>query len=121
MTDIASTTTQTAPAHGVLLTDAAVDMVKSLLERAGREGLRLRVGVQQGGCCHSQYQLHFDDQEHDGDRVVDFGGVEVIVDGVSAPALDGVTIDYADTAAGQGFTVDAPDAAGGCACGDDAH
>ncbi|MEP6855003.1 MAG: iron-sulfur cluster insertion protein ErpA, partial [Pedococcus sp.] len=46
----------TAPAdaaettHGVLLSDVAATKVKSLLEQEGRDDLRLRIGVQPGGC-----------------------------------------------------------------------
>ena len=36
--------------HGVVLTDVAAVKVKSLLAQEGREDLRLRIGVQPGGC-----------------------------------------------------------------------
>jgi iron-sulfur cluster assembly accessory protein len=57
----------------------------------------------------------------DGDATVDFGGVEVIVDKMSAPYLDGATIDFEDTIQKQGFTIDNPNATGSCACGDSFH
>ena len=43
-------TTQQTDTHGVVLTDVAAAKVKSLLEQEGRDDLRLRVGVQPGGC-----------------------------------------------------------------------
>lgn len=118
MTDTALTSTEkTGLSHGVLLTDAAVEKVKSLIAAEPRDDLRLRVAVQAGGCCSPAYELYFDERLLDDDRVVDFDGVEVVVDAVSAPYLDGTTIDYADTVAEQGFTVDNPNASSGCACG----
>ena len=57
----------------------------------------------------------------DGDAVVDFYGVEVIVDKMSVPYLDGATIDFEDTIQKQGFTIDNPNAPGSCACGDSFH
>ncbi len=51
-----------APAHGVVLTDVAATKVKSLLEQEGRDDLRLRVGVQPGGCSGLIYQLYFDER-----------------------------------------------------------
>ena len=57
----------------------------------------------------------------DGDKAVDFAGVEVIVDDMSVPYLDGATIDFKDTISEQGFTIDNPNAAGSCACGDSFH
>ena len=109
------------PAHGVLLTDVASAKVTSLLEQEGRDDLRLRVGVQPGGCSGLVYQLYFDERTLDGDLVVDFGGVEVVIDRMSAPYLDGATINFADTIEKQGFTIDNPNAGGSCACGESFH
>jgi iron-sulfur cluster assembly accessory protein len=108
----------TTPSHGVVLTDVAAQKVKSLLEQEGRDDLRLRIGVQPGGCSGLIYQLYFDERTLDGDLVEDFGGVEVVVDRMSAPYLGGATIDFADTIEKQGFTIDNPNAQSSCACGD---
>ncbi len=115
----ASTATDTATeTHGVELTGVAAGKVKSLLEQEGRDDLRLRVGVQPGGCSGLIYQLYFDERTLDGDLVRDFDGVEVVVDRMSAPYLLGATIDFADTIEKQGFTIDNPNAGSSCACGD---
>ncbi|AZS36586.1 Iron-sulfur cluster insertion protein ErpA [Microbacterium lemovicicum] len=121
MTDTALSTDQIARAHGVLLSDAAAGKVKSLLGQEGRDDLRLRVAVQPGGCSGLIYQLYFDERFLDGDVAVDFDGVEVVVDEMSVPYLDGATIDFKDTISEQGFTIDNPNAAGSCACGDSFH
>ncbi|MDN5790891.1 MAG: iron-sulfur cluster assembly accessory protein [Micrococcales bacterium] len=107
-----------APAHGIVLTDVAAGKVKQLLEQEGRDDLRLRVSVQPGGCSGLIYQLYFDERSLDGDLVRGFGGVEVVVDRMSGPYLEGATIDFADTIDKQGFTIDNPNAGGSCACGD---
>ncbi|MDO5494817.1 MAG: iron-sulfur cluster assembly accessory protein [bacterium] len=112
---------QATAEHGVLLTDAAATKVKSLLEQEGRDDLRLRIAVQPGGCSGLIYQLYFDERDLDGDAVRDFEGVEVVVDKMSVPYLDGATIDFADTIERQGFTIDNPQAAGSCACGESFH
>ena len=119
MTDTAITNATTAEkAHGVGLTDAAAAKVKSLLDQEGRDDLRLRVAVQPGGCSGLIYQLYFDERTLDGDATRDFGGVEVVVDRMSAPYLEGAAIDFADTIEKQGFTIDTPTAGSSCACGD---
>ncbi len=112
---------QPAKTHGVLLTDVAATKVKSLLEQEGRDDLRLRVAVQPGGCSGLIYQLFFDERVLDGDLLRDFDGVEVVVDRMSSPYLEGATIDFADTIEKQGFTIDNPNAGGSCACGDSFH
>jgi len=117
----AETSTETSAAHGVGLTDTAAIKVRSLYEQEGRDDLRLRVAVQPGGCSGLIYQLYFDERLLDGDATVDFDGVEVVVDKMSVPYLDGATIDFEDTIQKQGFTIDNPNASGSCACGDSFH
>ncbi|MCF2706493.1 iron-sulfur cluster assembly accessory protein [Arcanobacterium haemolyticum] len=107
--------------HNVILTDEAAAKVTALLAQEGRDDLRLRIAVQPGGCSGLMYQLYFDERFLDGDSVRDFGGVEVIVDKMSKPYLDGATIGFADSIERQGFTIDNPNAQGTCACGDSFH
>ena len=123
MTDTALRTDAPAETtHGVGLSDFAANKVRSLLEQEGRDDLRLRVAVQPGGCSGLIYQLYFDERTLDGDATVEFGeGVEVIVDKMSVPYLDGANIDFEDTIQKQGFTIDNPNASGSCACGDSFH
>jgi len=104
--------------HGVELTEQAKGKVRSLIEAEGRDDLRLRVAVQPGGCSGLIYQLYFDELLEETDLVKDFDGVEVVVDKMSVPYLDGASIDFEDTIQKQGFTIDNPNAEGSCACGD---
>ncbi|WP_103062709.1 HesB/IscA family protein [Actinomyces qiguomingii] len=128
LTDASSDTTTGAPAHEVLLTEAAAAKVAGLLTQEGRDDLRLRVAVQPGGCSGLVYQLYFDERVLDGDAIRSFAtgdaelaSVEVVVDRMSVPYLNGATIDFADTIEKQGFTIDNPNAVGTCACGESFH
>ncbi len=109
------------PTHGVLISDVAAGKVRSLLEQEGRTDLRLRVAVQPGGCSGLIYQLYFDERMLEGDAVREFDGVEVVIDKMSVPYLEGASIDFEDTISKQGFTIDNPNAGGSCACGDSFH
>ncbi|MFN2625841.1 MAG: HesB/IscA family protein, partial [Mycobacteriales bacterium] len=115
MTETATPDTQSTT---VVLTDVAATKVKSLLEQEGRDDLALRIAVQPGGCSGLRYQLFFDERSLDGDQVLDFSGVKVVVDRMSGPYLGGAKIDFVDTIEKQGFTIDNPNAKGSCACGD---
>ena len=108
----------TEAAHGVELTDSAAGKAKALLDQEGRTDMSLRIAVQPGGCAGLKYQLFFDDRSLDGDLNVDFNGLTVSVDRMSAPYLQGAVIDFVDTIEKQGFTIDNPNAGGSCACGD---
>ena len=118
MTDTITAAQPEIETHGVGLSDAAADKVRSLMSQEGRDDLRLRLSVQPGGCSGLIYQLYFDERVLEGDAVREFGdGVEVVVDRMSVPYLDGATIDFADSIEKQGFTIDNPNAGSACACG----
>jgi len=119
MTEESATATDVGTAaHGVTMTEAAATKAKSLLDQEGRDDLALRIAVQPGGCAGLRYNLFFDDRALDGDLVVEFGGVRLIVDRMSAPYVQDASIDFVDTIEKQGFTIDNPNATGSCACGD---
>ena len=109
-----ATSTET---HGVILTDAAAAKAKALLDQEGRDDLALRIAVQPGGCAGLRYNLFFDDRTLDGDLTGEFSGVTLTVDRMSAPYVQGASIDFVDTIEKQGFTIDNPNATGSCACG----
>lgn len=114
-----SSTEQHNPVH---LTPVASAKVKALLSNQDRDDLRLRVAVSPGGCSGLIYQLFFDERLAEDDSVTEFDdGVEVVIDRMSIPYLEGTTVDFADSIEKQGFTIDNPNADGSCACGDSFH
>ncbi|MEI7915694.1 MAG: iron-sulfur cluster assembly accessory protein [Mycobacteriaceae bacterium] len=115
MSDESATSIDT---HGVTMTDAAATKAKALLDQEGRDDLALRIAVQPGGCAGLRYNLFFDDRALDGDLTKNCGGVTLTVDRMSAPYVQGATIDFVDSIEKQGFTIDNPNATGSCACGD---
>lgn len=104
--------------HGVTLTPSAASKAKVLIDQEGRDDLVLRISVEPGGCSGLRYKLFFDDRSLDGDLVSEFDGVRLVVDRMSAPYLNGATIDFVDSIEKQGFSIDNPNASGSCACGD---
>lgn len=107
---------------GIRLSEAAAKKVQFLLSQEDQsDDLRLRIAVQPGGCSGLRYQLFFDDNSTDGDKVSTYHGFEVVVDRMSVPYLTGATVDFADRIDAQGFTIDNPNAKGSCACGDSFH
>ncbi|MFM2412253.1 MAG: hypothetical protein RLZZ587_586 [Actinomycetota bacterium] len=110
--------TLTEATHGVVLTPAAIDKAKGLLQREQRDDLRLRLVVKAGGCSGFRYDLFFDERDNEGDAVVEFDGVQVVVDKKSAPYLEGAEIDFEDTIQASGFQINNPNAQSTCACGD---
>jgi len=99
------------------LTDKAVDKVKTLLRDENKPGYGLRVAVQGGGCSGFQYGLTWENEQKANDNVLEFDGLKVYVDPLSAMYLDEVSIDYVDSLSGSGFKIINPKATGTCGCG----
>ncbi len=83
----------------------------------------LRIFARGGGCgCSGPSFAMGIDAPTSEDNVLDVHGVRFIVDPVTAPNLEGASIDYTeDDLMRKGFTIDAPNAqaaeGGGCGCG----
>lgn len=99
------------------LTEAAVKEVARRLQDEGMKGHYLRVGVQGGGCSGLMYQLAFDDQIGQFDKVFEVKGIPVVIDLKSGLYLRGVTIDYVSAMVGGGFKFHNPNASKSCGCG----
>ena len=111
----AAKTQTTAP---IVLTPKAVEMVKSLRAKEGRpEGHALRVAVVGGGCSGFSYQLSFEDAPQEADQVVEYDGIQVLVDPTSAQYLEGTEIDFVSSLHGSGFKFSNPKATQTCGCG----
>ncbi len=107
-----------APEGPVTLTAKAVQMVKVTREQEGIDAsYGLRVAVRGGGCSGFEYALDFEDQPRDNDHVVEYDGLTVFVDALSARYLAGTTIDYVLGMQGAGFKFQNPNAVGSCGCG----
>jgi iron-sulfur cluster assembly protein len=110
---------QTAPAKGIAITEKAIDRIKSAMLKEGvsPESGGLRVGVQGGGCSGLSYNISFDTQPRERDRVFQYGDVRVFVDPKSFIYLHGMTLDYEETLMHQGFAFKNPNAQKSCGCG----
>ena len=94
-----------APAKGVLVTEKALSRIRSAMAKEGisPEQGGLRLGVQGGGCSGLSYNIRFDTQPRERDRIFQFSDVRVFVDPKSFIYLHGMTLDYQETLMQQGF------------------
>ncbi len=106
--------TDEMPIH---LTPSAIDAVSKALNEEGEAGDFLRICVVGGGCSGYQYGLDFDKEERMGDLALEFNGVKVVVDPVSAGYLRGTVVDYVTGLQGTGFQFKNPNAKRTCGCG----
>lgn len=78
----------------------------------------IRVGVKSGGCSGLSYDLKFDKEQQDEDKVFEDNGVKIIVDKKSFLYLIGTTLEYSGGLNGTGFVFNNPNANRTCGCGE---
>ena len=78
----------------------------------------VRVGVKSGGCSGLSYELKFDNEQHEDDKVFEDNGVKIIVDKKSFLYLIGTTLEYSGGLNGTGFVFNNPNANRTCGCGE---
>ena len=101
----------------MLITDKAVSKVKEMANQQGLEGYGLRLMVVGGGCSGFTYDMDLENQENDGDSVIEREGLMVYVDPMSYQYLDGTTVDYIESFKFSGFHFENPNATRTCGCG----
>jgi iron-sulfur cluster assembly protein len=78
----------------------------------------VRVGVKSGGCSGLSYDLKFDKENQEGDKVFIDNEVRIIVDKKSFLYLIGTTLEYSGGLNGTGFVFNNPNANRTCGCGE---
>jgi iron-sulfur cluster assembly protein len=78
----------------------------------------VRVGVKSGGCSGLSYDLKFDKENQDGDKVFVDNDIKIIVDKKSFLYLIGTTLEYSGGLNGTGFVFNNPNANRTCGCGE---
>jgi iron-sulfur cluster assembly protein len=117
---------------GIQITEKALKRIRNAMakENVSPEAGGLRVGIQGGGCSGLSYNIRFDSQPRERDRVYAFGAgietpgdpthgapVRIFVDPKSFIYLHGMVLDYEETLMRQGFNFINPNSTKSCGCG----
>jgi iron-sulfur cluster assembly protein len=104
---------------GIQVTERALKRIRVAMakENISPEEGGLRLGVQGGGCSGLSYNIRFDSQPRERDRVYRFDDVRVFVDPKSFIYLHGMILDYEETLMRQGFNFINPNSTKSCGCG----
>ena len=78
----------------------------------------VRVGVKSGGCSGLSYELKFDKESSESDKVFTDNDIRIIVDKKSFLYLVGTTLEYSGGLNGTGFVFNNPNAQRTCGCGE---
>jgi len=114
------------------ITEKALKRIRVAMakENVSPEQGGLRVGIQGGGCSGLSYNIRFDTQPRDRDRVYSFGeglatvgdptngaAIRIFVDPKSFIYLHGMVLDFEETLMRQGFNFINPNSTKSCGCG----
>ena len=104
----------------IKVSDSAKQKVLSLMQEEGFDTSRdfVRVGVKSGGCSGLSYELKFDREAGDADKVFEDNHVRIIVDKKSFLYLVGTILEYSGGLNGKGFVFNNPNAQRTCGCGE---
>ena len=104
----------------IKVSDTAKNKVIQLMQEDGYNPNEdyIRVGVKSGGCSGLSYDLKFDKEQLDQDKVFEDNGVKIIVDKKSFLYLIGTTLEYSGGLNGSGFVFNNPNANRTCGCGE---
>ena len=102
----------------ITLTALAAEKIKEIAQEEDLEGQSIRVKIIGGGCAGFSYDLFFDEKDPlPMDEEFEGNGVKVVCDPLSFQYLDGVEIDFVDSAFGSGFKFKNPNVTSSCGCG----
>jgi iron-sulfur cluster assembly protein len=104
----------------IKVSDTAKKKIINLMEDDGFDAARdyVRVGVKSGGCSGLSYDLKFDKEIGENDKVFEDNNIRVAVEKKSFLYLAGTILDFSGGLNGKGFVFNNPNANRTCGCGE---
>ena len=93
------------------------EAITKLLQKQKEERFsHIRLGVKGGGCAGFEYVFAVDDIGDD-DIVLDYGKWSFIINKISVPYINGMTLDYVKVGLNEFFKIINPKEQSSCGCG----
>ncbi len=100
------------------VTERAAKAIKQIKESENiPDSYGLRVGVVGGGCSGMNYNMNFEPEPGEGEKIFESNGVKLFCDLKSYLYIQGTSLDYSDGLTGRGFVFNNPNAKRTCGCG----
>ena len=80
----------------ISITPAAADQIRASATQGEMEGLAMRIAAKRNPDGSIHYGLGFDDNQLEGDTIINSGGVKLVVSESSQMLLNGMTLDYVE-------------------------
>lgn len=102
----------------ITLTDAAVQRVRALMDKADSDILGLRVRITSTGCSGHAYKIEYATEEKAGEEVVEQDGARIFIDPMAIMYILGSEMDYEEDTLQSQFVFNNPNEASRCGCGE---
>ncbi|WP_130734889.1 iron-sulfur cluster assembly accessory protein [Flavobacterium sp. J27] len=104
----------------IKVSDTASKKIIEMMKDDGFDAAKdyVRVGVKSGGCSGLSYELKFDNEINENDKVFEDNNVKVAVEKKSFLYLIGTTLEFSGGLNGKGFVFNNPNAQRTCGCGE---
>jgi iron-sulfur cluster assembly protein len=104
----------------IKVSDSAKNKIITLMQEDGFDAGcdYVRVGVKSGGCSGLSYELKFDKQINDNDKIFEDNSIRIAVEKKSFLYLAGTVLEFSGGLNGKGFVFNNPNASRTCGCGE---
>ncbi len=102
---------------GISLSKTAADRLSSVMEAEGKKEFGLRMEVNEGGCSGMNYNMSFEKEQKEFDKVFESQGMKIFCDLKSYLYLKGIEVDFSNDILNGGFKIKNPNAERTCGCG----
>ena len=104
----------------IKVSDTARKKIVDMMNDDGFDAAKdyVRVGVKSGGCSGLSYELKFDNQIGENDKVFEDNDVKIAVEKKSFLYLAGTILEFSGGLNGKGFVFNNPNASRTCGCGE---
>ena len=104
----------------IKVSDTASKRIVDMMKDDGFDAARdyVRVGVKSGGCSGLSYELKFDKEIGESDKVFEDNHIKIAVEKKSFLYLAGTILEFSGGLNGKGFVFNNPNASRTCGCGE---
>lgn len=104
----------------IKVSDSARTKIVQLMTEDGFDAAKdyVRVGVKSGGCSGLSYELKFDKNLGENDKLFEDNDVKIAVEKKSFLYLAGTVLEFSGGLNGKGFIFNNPNASRTCGCGE---
>ncbi len=104
----------------IKVSDTASKKIIEMMKDDGFDAAKdyVRVGVKSGGCSGLSYELKFDKELGENDKVFEDNNVKIAVEKKSFLYLAGTILEFSGGLNGKGFVFNNPNASRTCGCGE---